>query len=55
MNKIYKCREVETDRKTEREKESGRVSQISSKELCKFQINETNSGGRVFLIKYIYI
>ena len=39
MNKIYKCiytdREGERERKTEREKESGRVRQSSSKELLK--------------------
>ena len=33
-----------TQRKTEREKESGRVGKGSRKQLWKFQINETNFG-----------
>ena len=37
----------------EREKESGRVGQSSSKELWKFRKNGTNSGGRLFLVKYM--
>ena len=48
-------REKEREGEREREKESGRVRQGSSKELWTFQVNETNSGGRVFLIKYVYI
>ena len=43
------------ERKRERDKQSGRVRQSSSKKPWKFQVNETNSGGRVFLVKYIYI
>ena len=48
-------REGEREGEREREKESQRVKQGSSNELWKFQVNETNSGGRVFLIKYVYI
>ena len=57
LNKMsrIKEREREWDGKREREKESGTVRQSSSKEPWKFQVNEINSGGRVFLVKYIYI
>ena len=43
--------EREGERKTEREKESGRV-RVHQRN---FKVNETNSGGRVFLVKYIHI
>ena len=43
------------ERKRERKKESGWVGHSSSKELWKFQVNETNSCGTIFLVKYIYI
>ena len=43
--------EREGERKTERVKESGRV-RVHQRN---FKVNETNSGGRVFLVKYIYI
>ena len=43
--------EREGERKTERVKESGRV-RVHQRN---FKVNETNSGGRVFLLKYIYI
>ena len=42
-----------TQSEKEREEESGTVAQSSSKELWKLQVNETNSGGRIFLVKYI--
>ena len=48
-------RERERAREKEREKESGRVWHRLSEELWKFQVNETNPGGRVFLVKYNYI
>ena len=53
MRRFYWMRFIQSQR--EREKESGRVGQSSSKELWKFRKNETNSGGRLFLVKYIYI
>ena len=48
-------RDREREREREREKESGRIGQNSSKEFWKFQVNETNSDGKVFLVKYFYI
>ena len=43
------------ERKRERKKESDWVGHGSSKELWKFQVNETNSCGTIFLVKYIYV
>ena len=50
MNKIQK--RIYAER--ERQKESERFGQSSSKGIWKFQVNETNYA-RVFLVKYIYI
>ena len=57
MNKIHKCiyRKTEREKERKRKKESEKVGQSSSKKLWKFQVNEKSSGGRVFLVKYIYI
>ena len=64
MRRLYWIKFINAYTQTEREREKERqkerknqeeLDRVHQRNFWKFQINETDSGGRVFLVKYVYI